>query len=448
MSISDVVNVSITRETQTLSQAGFGTINILGSNLNGSRIEYFNTDDLTALSAKLIGGTAALEYVAAQAIAAQSPRPVRFAVSQRSGIKHVIFTGTLTGGTIGVVANGTLVTQVFTTDRATTMAALAVSIQALPTVLTCTYNDGTGQMTLTPESGAASSMVPNLTSIVGTLTYTQLVGTISEAHNTSLNAVKVEDNDWYGLIIISRVASECQTVAAWVEANEKVFITASAVANVVDTTKAADTTTIAALLNPYARSFGIYHPDAATAFPDAGMLSVYLARVPGSYTGMFKKINGTIKTTLTPTQAKNALDKNFNTYENIGGKDMIRKSTAGDGEFFDVIHFCDWFKARMTEGVFGLLARSEKVPFDAIGGVAIKSVMDSVGQQGIDSLGFTKNKFDEETGLQIGGYYTIMPDFDTISTNDKAARSLNGVKFTGFLAGAIHAVTINGTITL
>jgi hypothetical protein len=127
---------------------------------------------------------------------------------------------------------------------------------------------------------------------------------------------------------------------------------------------------------------------------------------------------------------------------------MIREATVGSGEFFDVIHFCDWFQARMTEAIFGLLARTEKVPFSPEGLVSIRGEMDTIGQLGIDIGGFTKTRYDEDTGEQLGGYLTIMPDFDDIGINDKATRTLNNVEFKAFLAGAIHKVMIYGTVTL
>jgi hypothetical protein len=364
MPLSDIVQVSITRTTQSLSTADFGTIAIVGPNLTaGTRVTTWSTADLTSLAAALTGGDTADEYLAALAIAQQSPRPASFKIIHKGE---------------------------------------------------------------------------------------------AEGFDDALAAAILIDQLFYGIIITSRTPADVLEAAVWVEANQRVFITASAVTRNVDTAQATDDGTdevadsISAIINArgYDRTAVLYHEDAADEYPDAGMLAVFLIRRPGTYTGMFKKITGFATSNLTPTYSTNALAKKCNIYETIGGKMMIREATVGSGEFFDVIHFCDWFQARMTEAIFGLLARTEKVPFSPEGLVSIRGEMDTIGQLGIDIGGFTKTRYDEDTGEQLGGYLTIMPDFDDIGINDKATRTLNNVEFKAFLAGAIHKVMIYGTVTL
>lgn len=80
MPISDIVNVQITRETQTVSQAGFGTLMILGTHKSfNDRIKYYSSisevaEDFTS---------AQPEYIAAQDVFSQSPRPTRLAIGRR-----------------------------------------------------------------------------------------------------------------------------------------------------------------------------------------------------------------------------------------------------------------------------------------------------------------------------------------------------------------------------
>ena len=84
MSLSEIVNVSITRETRVVTRAGFGTVLILGENLDQGapqRIAFFS--DLTSLAAALDGGVADPEYAAAQTLLSQSPRPPLFAIGHQ-----------------------------------------------------------------------------------------------------------------------------------------------------------------------------------------------------------------------------------------------------------------------------------------------------------------------------------------------------------------------------
>jgi hypothetical protein len=450
--LSEIVNVSITRETQAVSQAGFGIVNILGKNLNSaSRLQYFSVSDLQALSAVLLGGTNAPEYLAAQSIAAQSPRPVQFAVS--SVLAPRIITdnaGTFTAGSIVVTVNGTAVTQAYDgSGKDTTMTALAAQIQDLSTVATAVYNSGSHIITITPEANTPLSISVDVSGITGSMTATVAAGTEMETYTQALNNIKLYDNGWYGLVVCDRDPADVQLIAAWAESNTKIYITTSADANIVDVSDASDTTSIAALLKAsgYLRSGVIYHATAASAYPEAGYLANKLCRAPGSYTAMFKAIAGLAVSSLTTTQLNNARDKNVVVYTSTSAINMTWDGKVASGEYLDVVHFIDWFSARMAEGVFGLLAREPKVPYTPEGLAAIRAEMEKVGEAGIEAGGLSKTLYDDVTKRQIGGFYATMPLFSSISANDKANRELNNVKFTGFLAGAIHLVTIEGTIT-
>lgn len=449
--LSEIVDISITRETQAVSQTGFGIVNIVGKNLNSaSRLQYFSTSDLTALSAVLLGGVNAPEYLAAQSIAAQSPRPSQFAVSSVLAPKIVTDNaGTYTEGSIVATINGTVVTQTYSTDKNGTLTALAAAIAALPTVATCTYDSGAHTITITPEANTPLSVSVSVAGITGTMTVAITSGTEMETYTQALNNIKLYDNDWYGLVVCERDSADIQLIAAWVEANTKLFITTSADANILDVASSSDTTTIAALLKAagYLRSGVMYHASAATTYPEAGRLANRICRTPGSYTDMFKDIVGVTPSSLTTTQTTNARAKNVTIFQTVSGIRMTREGKMASGEYLDVVHFIDWFSARMAEGVFGLLAREPKVPFTPEGIAAIRAEMEKVGEEGIEAGGLSKTLYDEDTKEQIGGFFVTMPLFSSVSSNDKANRTLNNVKFTGFLSGAIHLVAITGTIT-
>lgn len=363
MPLSDIVNITISRDAPTVSQAAFGVENICGPNLKGdSKILYFNTNDLSEVASALTGGTDAPEYKAALSIASQSPAPRTFAISRKDG---------------------------------------------------------------------------------------------NEDYDEALAAIKLIDNDWYGLTITSRTAADVLLAAKWAEANKKVFWTASSASRIIDTAFSTDdgkdeeTDSIAAILKArsYVRSYSLYHGSADTEFPEAGFLGSLLARQPGSYTGMFKNIVGIGTSSLTPTNSKNALDKNCNIYQLISGISMVRESTSGQGEFFDIIHFIDWIVSRLGEAVFGYLAKLDKVPFTSEGLVGLKSVMDQIGQLGISVGGFSPISYNED-GTQIGGFSCTVPRIEDVLDADRSARKLTGVKFRGFLAGAIHAVEMVANITV
>lgn len=80
--IKNIVNVTISRETRSVSQAGFGTILIVGENPTfANRINFYTS--LSAI-ADILGAdpTTKPEYFAAQAIFSQSPRVTRVAIGR------------------------------------------------------------------------------------------------------------------------------------------------------------------------------------------------------------------------------------------------------------------------------------------------------------------------------------------------------------------------------
>ena len=84
--LDDIIVVNITKATQTISRQSFSNILIVGDNPSfANRIKFYSTSNLAALAADLTGGTGDPEYIAASAIAAQSPRVTQLAVGREDG---------------------------------------------------------------------------------------------------------------------------------------------------------------------------------------------------------------------------------------------------------------------------------------------------------------------------------------------------------------------------
>jgi hypothetical protein len=240
-----------------------------------------------------------------------------------------------------------------------------------------------------------------------------------------------------------------EAVAAWTEANTKVFRTASADADIVDVSAASDTTSIAATLKAagYDRSGVIYDALAATTFPDAAELGKVFPYHPGTYTLAFKTLNGITRSQLSTTQSTNARAKNVDTYETTGGVNLTYEGKMASGEYFDTIVFCDWLTARVQEYVFRTFATQLKIAYDDDGIQSVRNACEYPFAEGVAYKGLKPYKLDA-AGQQIGGYYFVVPALESISALDQAARSLTGLEVVGFLAGAIHKTAIAIKITL
>jgi hypothetical protein len=262
----------------------------------------------------------------------------------------------------------------------------------------------------------------------------------------ALSAAVLESNDWYAFGINSRVTADILNAAAWAEANKKLFGTSDDDANTVDLSFAGDAdVSLAKQLHTlgYDRTFGIYHDEsdgvaADDERPEIAAMGRMLPTTPGSATWMFKTLAGVSVMSLTTTQSGNARDKNFNTYESVGGVSILREGKVASGEYIDVIIGVDWLEARIIEAVYSRLVNLAKIPFTDAGIAIVENEIRAVLNQGV------QNGFLAANPAPI----VRVPLASEVSTNDKANRILPDIYFEGTLAGAVHGVTIQGVVKL
>lgn len=272
-----------------------------------------------------------------------------------------------------------------------------------------------------------------LTGIDGTETWTE-----------AMDAIKEDNDAWYGFFIGSRTLADLQEVADWSEANKKLFLISDDDPNIVDSTG-----DIAEYLetNNLDRSTVLYHPDADLTTDDpyaeaawAGFMFTYN---PGTVTWAHKQLSAVPSYQLTDAQRATALGKNANLYEEIAGVDITRFGTVGSGEYIDIIRGTDWLEARIQERVYTVLLNNPKVPFTDQGIQTIAAEVVGALQEAVD-VGLIAPP-DEEG---IPGFTVTYPRAADVSAADKAARLLPDINFTAKYAGAIHKTQINGTISL
>jgi hypothetical protein len=107
-------------------------------------------------------------------------------------------------------------------------------------------------------------------------------------------------------------------------------------------------------------------------------------------------------------------------------------------EYLDVVRFRDWLTSRLQERIFARLAGNKKIPFTDTGIAIIEAEI--------------RGQLDE--GVQVGGLAAdpeptvTVPLASAVTTANKQARHLTPVYFTATLAGAIHKLTIEGTVSV
>lgn len=445
--ISEVVNVTVTRQTTAVTQAGFGTMLVVGESGTLPEVDVavitFSADMVASnkLTFYLNGAEVTGEEFTFDTSWATTIGNMATAIALLDGVascadddtaRTLTITGdadTIISVTGGVVTGGASQPTV----SVTTTSAARIRFY---TSLTAVADDFA---TTDPEYLAAQACFAQSPSPTQVAIGAKWSGDSTWAE--ALNAIVAENNSWYGLVITSRTQADVEAVALWAETVSKYFMTASADTGILS---AASTTDVAYVLEAaaYDRSKAFYHPaaDGTTTdpFPEAALFGVILPTTPGSVTWANKTLSGVAVTVLTTTQSTAAQDKNCETYETIGGVNITRQGKSASGEFSDVMRFSDWVEARMEEQIFGKLVNLPKVPFTDAGIAVVTAEMRSVLNQGIANGGIDP----------VQGYVISAPKAADISSNDKALRNLTGITFTAYLAGAIHKTTINGVVTL
>jgi len=431
-SIDDIVSVQISRQSIAVSQDSFGIAMILGTHKNfNDRLKYYSS--LTEMVTDGFISTTK-EYAAASKLLAQSPKVETFAIGRRSVDDASVVVSTVAASTAYTVTiNGVACTYTSASsgDDATDIGeGLETAINSASVSnswgLTATNTTGTIAIVSATEDNAWTL------SVGSRLTISTLVASADIADD--LTAVQEEESNWYGLIITSRTSQDVQDVAEWVEANKKIFGTASADANILDGEATSD---IAYILNDanYSRTFVMYHKDAATVYPEAAWFGKLLPYLPGNKSWAFKELAGIANSNLTTNQREAAFAKKCNTFESRGGVSVTMEGWMASGEWIDVMRGLDWLESKIQTNVYNRLVNRD-VPFTDAGVAIIETEL----RRSLD-LAVTQGV------LASTPVYTVTaPLVANVSPQDKALRNLPEVSFTATLAGAIHHVTIVGTV--
>lgn len=442
MDLSDIITITITAQTRTPDQAGFGLPLILSSTAAWTE----RTRSYTKLTDVAVDFAATTpEYLAAQAVFAQSPRPSKLfvgrgndsALTQQYEFTPAVlanykysFYVALPGSSLALVT--------YTSDGTPTATEITTGLKAAFDVL--------APAGFTSSLQSSSTKLRLLANTAGNFLRVQcsdpnLVLLQDHADNTvatALNAILVENKSWYGLITLYNSKLHIDAAAAWAEANKKLYAASTIDSAVRDTAKSgtddvAESTQAAGLTHTTIW----WHADTGE-FLEAALLGAVLPLDPGSETWAFKALAGITVDTHTSTQRTNITSKNANFYEATAGLNMTWEGKVASGAYIDTERFVDWLEARLAEEIFGTLANAKKVPYT---------------DKGIEMIRRDVNRVLEQAATPpIEG---ITPDFSifvpkvkNVSSADKAARVLNNVSFTATLTGAIHRTNLQGTISV
>jgi hypothetical protein len=251
-----------------------------------------------------------------------------------------------------------------------------------------------------------------------------------------LQAVQAVNNDWYALICLDHDKADVLALAGYIETQKKIFGTSSQDPHVIGT-QTDDVATGLSALN-YARTFVLYSGVANSVWPEAAWLGRMLPTGVGAATWKFKTLVGVASDDLSGTALTNAQNKKANVFIPVGGVDITSEGIMASGEYIDVTRFIDWLQLTMESNIYGLLVNSEKIPYTNKGIAVIENAVRQTLQDGIANGGISNQPVPAVS----------VPDVLSVSSADKASRTLNNVVFTCTLAGAIHKVNVQGFVSV
>jgi hypothetical protein len=252
---------------------------------------------------------------------------------------------------------------------------------------------------------------------------------------TDLDAIEAEDADWYGLCLDSNSQAEGLAAQTWVSTRDKILAL-----NTPD-----DST-----LDSDAGSFGVDHAAADTdnsalmfsgsvlSAAGAAWLGRMLPYDPGAATWAFKRLATVVVDPLTTAQIALLDGDTVNHYTDVGGLPVTRSGRASSGEFIDITVTIHALKARIQEEVFAAIANLPKLEYTNKHVNMVLGIIRGVLRQfqGTGALDASVEPLVEA------------PRVEDVSAVDRAGRLLPDVTFQARLAGAIHSIEIQGTLTI
>lgn len=458
--LSDIVDITITRDTKPASRSSFGIPLVIGDSGKLNDKDVVTLDfDASLVSLNQIDGRINGTAITPVVFTTDNDTTMGLLATEIASHPDVDTAVASDFGAVGYDNRITVTalnvdTVLSLTDWLVTLGAsqptITVTRTAFQRTKSYTSLDAVAEdfATTDPEYIAASAFFNNSPN-TGLLK----IGRVDsgEDWDDALDAIIVQDNVWYGLAMTERTSVDVQAVAAWVEdqglneSNPKLFFAASNDTNILDSAATSDIAYIFSAAE-YDRSVVLYHQDAATTYPEMAWIAGGFALDPGTGTWKFKELDNFDASVITNGERSAAKGKYANTYETYGDSDITAEGQVSSSEFIDVIRGVDWLESTMASNIYAILLANPKIPYTNGGIAAVEAEVRSALDDGI-TVGLLRASPNDYNGQP---YEINTKDVSEISAADRSNRLLPGdaITFQAKLAGAIHKVEVNGTVAV
>lgn len=435
--LSDIVNVQIALNTAAVQRGNFGTPLIASPLASFSELVRTYTSYNDAVSDEL----PPLLLSALSDAFAQTPHPTSIkvgrlsvasvAVTPSSAVGNATYGLNLGTTAISVTAVASPTTSTIATQLATAIntAAVGVAAVAAGAIVTMTF---TGAIVPVTTFNKVQWDVITPSATTGILA-------------SDLTALVDEDSSWYVLLMTERTKQRVLDAAAWTETQEKMFITASSEAAILNP---ASTIDIISQLNSsqYYRTSASYQSNALTEYPDVAWASRVLTIQPGGETWALKRLSSVTPDNLTATQRNTIIGKGGNTFEYYQSEiALTNPGKVAAGEWMDIIRFRDYLKDLVQTNLVQLMINRDKVPYTDGGLQLLGANLISSLRTGQQVGGIAPDEVDSD-GNAVPGFNTTIPLASDVDDVTKASR-VAYLSFNARIAGAIHVTDITGALS-
>lgn len=460
MAYTPIVNVAITISDVQLTADGFGTpIFICSHRKAEERVLAFT-------SAADVGeqfGTNSAAYRAALKVFGQTPSVSVFKIGRRDAELRLLPVSVDVGDTFGftitnkegvatnisyVALLGDDAADVATGLRADMLSKIASTVDCTPTV------SGSVLTLATALNGSEwQDSYFEVSNYVGDFSGADVWRGTETAANC-YSRIAAVDSDFYFVACDDNISSFVTAMAGVIETVDKIYFVADSNEANIGTISDPDTTLFGTLagLN-YNNTVTLFHQDAGSSavagsheganYPELAWIGANAVYDAGSVSwcnlvlaGVTESRAASTGRRLTTTQKSNLEVRNSNYIETDAGVSFTRYGQTVGNEWIDTVHGVHWQKSDLAVSLKSLLLgqRGGKISYDVNGITRVQEVISSSLQRGVN------RNF-------ISTYNIVMPRLSEISSTDKLARMLTGVRFSAKLAGAIHEVVIQGTVS-
>lgn len=443
MSIAEVVDVEITRETVVVTQQGFGRGLFIQENI----VDFADNEVrlYTSAAAMLEDGfiTADYAYKAAVAYFSQATKPADILIGKRKTPVSMVSTVTVVAANNHhyiILINDEAMD--YLSDGSATTAEIRDGLIAIingsdqPVTAAST---GAATFTVTADNAGSPFTISESDADISIVTNTVANWGVAEDVN-AINSGSDLGSSWFVLMISTMTSYDILQGASACEPLKKLFAYRTNADAVRDNTL----NNVAAQLKDlaYAYTLGIFSGASGSGFPEAAWVGGRLNDIPGSSTWALKSLVGVAPDFLTDTQKSNLRTNNVSYYVTIGGVGITQGGKVAEGEWIDVIILVEWIRARMAENVFSNLIKAAKVPFTNQGISQVGNWVSQILRQAQENGGLAPRDSDGKA------FIVNLPDASSFTSDQKASRNLTNVTWDAFLAGAIHAMTIRGVVSI